>query len=232
MHALYNFLINPSDTENFNPKEPPSPSEFEDWFSNDYHKYYCDENNWYQGEVLVYSTGQIHQLCPADDWRGRDRLFDYYQKKRKDTRWQICLNSCAQCLAYDFNLNGTSNFSLPGVESDDPIENMDYQEIMTALDQWIVTRIDDVKKWFTNGKLTIGNTSGDFMQSDYSIGKFLTNTAHFINAYHYDHRYHMFSSPHSPYDNYRCIDIEGAGYIYENEEEPPVLCIAVVDIHT
>jgi len=234
MHSLYNFLINPNENATFNPSDPPSPSTFESWLESNYLQYHCDENNWFQGELLVYSTGQLQQLCPKDDYRGRDDLYEEYEKMRPSHRWQRALDNCARCLAYDFNLYGHSGFSLdPDKENGHKIEEMDRVEILSAIEDHIVIRLDDAKKWFTT-KASIHNskTSLDIMNSGYGIQKLLIQTAYLINAREYDHRFRMFSDTHSPYDHYRCMQIEDAEYISKKEDKPPVLCIAMVDIHT
>jgi len=231
MHAIYNFLINTKETHGFNPKEPPSPSEFENWFHLHYLQYHGDENNWYQGQLLIYSSGKIHQLCPEEDWRGRDQLYDFYEKMRPSHRWEHALDSAAQCLAYDFNLLNYSGFSIGNEDNKNPIEEMHRADILSAIEDHIISRLDDAKKWFTTKK-SIYDKNTDLMNSDYAIRRLLVQSAHFIEAQSYDHRYSMFSSPHSAYDSYRCMDIEGGSFILKDEKEPPVLCIAVVDIHT
>jgi len=234
MHSLYYFLINPEETDIFDPSSPPSPSDFEDWFSSDYIQHYGDENNWFQGELLIYSTGDIHQLCEKDDWRGRDLLFPHYEKIEKAIRWKTALNGCAQALAYDFHLGGHPGISIPGTDSDDMIDKITYPDILSILDTFICGRMEDVKEWFTHKSSIFDPVSGidTLKNSDYAISKLLICTAHFINSYRDDKRFHIFSHMHDPYDDYRCMQVGDAGYIPKEEKKAPVLCLAMVDIHT
>lgn len=235
MHATYNFLINPSETEEFDPKSPPDAAGFESWFESAFAEHYCDENNWYQGELLIYSNGDIHSLCPENDWCGRDAVYTHYQKMRPSHRWQKALDSCARCLAYDFNLGYHPGISLPG-DKPSKIDTMTYSDIMASLDEFIVERLEHAKQWFTNKKSmfkdTWKNHNDSLYHSDYAIKRLLVSASHFVFAWSNDQRFGMFAYPHSPYDDYRCMQLESAGFIPEGETEPPLLCIAMVDIHT
>lgn len=232
MHALYSFLIDPKNNSTFDPSNPPSPEDFESWFESNYIQYNGDENNWFQGSMLIYSDGTIHQLCPKGDWRSRDTLFNEYKAMRKSIRWSAVLNLCARCLASDFGIDRHLDFSIPGFDGN--TDKVVYPDVLSILEKFICKRLDDVKQWFTHKKDILDHdpSKGEFEQSDYIIQKFLRRTSYFISSYNSDKRFHIFSYIHSAYDDYRCMQVDDAGYILKEEDEPPLLCIAVVDIHT
>lgn len=66
----------------------------------EYTKYNCDENNWFEYEILVLKKNRIIQLCPEDDWRGRNELFHQLKKEWK-TPWKDAIGLASDCVRSD-----------------------------------------------------------------------------------------------------------------------------------
>jgi hypothetical protein len=122
-HATYAFLF--SATEDVLDSRSVADVEylFEDLYANDF----CDENNWYQPEVVVFRDGSFLPMAPKDDHRGRDFFQDEIDRMPQDQRWAFAKRFGLDTIVHDFGILGFSPFGLIPNTGQRAIE--DYSEM-------------------------------------------------------------------------------------------------------
>jgi hypothetical protein len=138
MHATFSFLIDLEASLLENNDHDEIKSEVVDLFESRFGNDRCDENNWYQHEALILPTGDVIQMCPEGDFRGRDEFAAHVENSwgESSSRFDRAMKFAVECVAMDLGLFGAHSFSLPGMEESTPskmISAMSYGEIVEAI---------------------------------------------------------------------------------------------------
>lgn len=88
MHATYCFLYNKDQGFSL------------DWRLDEFN---FDENNWYQAMCSVDKQGNVENLCPDDDWRGRDRCYKSLEELPPEKRWDEALKFAEAVYKHELN---------------------------------------------------------------------------------------------------------------------------------
>jgi hypothetical protein len=62
---------------------------------------FCDENNWYQPEMVVTECGEVIPLVEGQDWRGRESLQQEYLLLPETERWPAVLQLAQDCVLWE-----------------------------------------------------------------------------------------------------------------------------------
>jgi hypothetical protein len=140
MHATYYFLLNLDPGEHEKPTDDEWVGEARMEFEHRYAHDRCDENNWYQEEVLILPDGHVVQMCDEGDWRGRDGWYKEYLEVPKEKRWAKVLHDAWVSTAYDLELRGTTALGLAQGDEEAKIADLSSEEIQKAIQ-------DEIPKW-------------------------------------------------------------------------------------
>lgn len=208
-HATYSFLLSLEDEHN--PKEE-AISVFESFAADR-----CDDNNWFQEEALVLIDGQTFCMCPEDDYRGRNILYQEILKVPQEERWNWSRKFALDCVVLDMGVFGACSISLGGAdEYYEQIKSISFDELVAHILQEIPNKISDAYREIIGKGLP-----NSFDMDEYRRRKLVKNFEAFRNC-GYDNSVPFTVEYLTPYD-YRAFNLTC---------EEPANAILFVDIHT
>jgi len=208
MHANYFFILDDLEKDY-------SPDDIFNLFVEFYVNEYCDGNNWYQEEALVFWDGTVMSLCEEGDWRGRDKTVEYLLSLPQKKRIPTVLTASMKATAYDVGLFDATGISFLENEGDKKISQMGYEPL-----------IDQLEKNFDELIIKILNERKDDSFRYYYVKK-RASIAELFNNYSIIKPFTWYLT--NPY-NYRAFDLRKYNNRTPQIEEGQG--ILLVDIHT
>lgn len=225
MHATYCFLMD------FNKKDV-TQAEIEAAFDDRYASHYCDENNWFQLEAIIFQNGKHLPLCDDGDWRGRSALQEQIEKEIDPSkRWAWGLHWAAEVVAVDMGLFGASNFSLgrkkTEIAAEKRLQTLPIEAIFKSINREIPQRL---AKAYQAAKPIVPKMTkrGDHngWLTDYRRAKLAQAFEKFRSACRHDGILPFTDALDHPYVDYRAYDLRQHG------DQAKQIGILFVDIHT
>jgi hypothetical protein len=202
MHGTFSFLIDLEAELLEDNDHDELKSTVEDLFDSRFGNDRCDENNWYQHEALILPNGDVVQMCPEGDFRGREEMAKHIKAKwgTGTEVWDRAMTFAARCIAMDMGLLGSNSFSLPGMEQTTPdqlINSMGYNQLIDAIYEHIPK---ELARRYSKYKRPESGAKFDF--EDYQR----TKLARAFEAFHSGDVPPFATDSVSPYD-YRAFDL-------------------------
>lgn len=181
----------------------------------------CNENNWYQEEVLLLSSGRLIQLCDTSDFRGRDVLYREWSTIAKTQRWPYAMRLAAEVVALDMGVRGAESFALCHTQGNEELSKMSREQLVESI------RVEIPQRLAKSYQLVVAGKPSKDDLDDYRRSKLAKQYEYFRDAERSGFVPFTTGLPY-PHDDYRCIDLRDnqAKTISKSE------ALIVVDIHT
>lgn len=210
-------------------------SEVKSYWHSMYSDDFCEENNWYTEEFVLFNNGNHTYLSADETYLSADeeeKYLSYYSAYTYGTpeeKWKRALHYCYKLAFYDLDPNSYIEpdpnnqplidvSSIPFDQFDQFFDQKIYELIKGHFDKFLNSIDPNKVDKDENPKAYKDYLSGLRMKQLIQFNEKWENSTYKPFSQHID----------NPYVNYRCYDLRN----YDQYEEGSILAILFVDIHT